>query len=124
AANQSFNIVDNDPTRPSFRTYFELFGEYFGVPVERKEGYSIENAMKDKAKEWKELVKKHGGREEAFSYGTWKFLDMTFQKTLLSIDTSMEKAAQYGWTAQVDSKAAIRKVLDQMKEEGIIPKSF
>jgi hypothetical protein len=37
----------------------------------------------------------------------------------------MEKAKkEIGWTQRTDSREELRKIFDQMKEEGIIPKSM
>jgi len=121
AAGHEFNISDADPTQPTFKDYFEYLGQYFGVPIEQKEGYSIAEDMKDKEAVWNEIAEKYGADKEAFGYATWKFLDMTFQGTPGAVVYDMSKARKYGWNETRNTREEIGKVLDEMKKEHIIP---
>jgi hypothetical protein len=62
AGNQDYNVIDNDPKGPTFKDYWEFFGEYFGVPVSTKVGYHAGEDAEEKIKNgvWNEISKKYG----------------------------------------------------------------
>lgn len=51
---------------------------------------------KDKRPVWEAVVKKYGGKPEAFDYGTWGFFNWATGKSWCTI-SSVTKARKYGW---------------------------
>lgn len=51
---------------------------------------------KDKRPIWEAVVKKYGGKAEAFDWGTWGFFNWATGKSWCTI-SSITKARKYGW---------------------------
>ena len=144
--NKDYNIVDNDPKAPTFRDFWESFGEYFGVPVATKVGYHAGDDAEAKIKRgvWKEIAEKYGVDPKApETYGITLAIDhlpcrradcrtgtfYMFHWIMALGDwgcwASMEKARkEIGWTEHTDSREECRKVFDAMRAEGAIPKDM
>ena len=125
AANQAYNIVDNDPAAVSFRDLWESMGQYFDVPVITKVGFDIKRDIKEKLDRgvWHELVAKCGGNKDACEkFATWPFFGWIMRYSTWPAHVSMVKAAKkIGWTTQFDTRPELRKIFDTMKKEGVIP---
>lgn len=143
--NKDYNIVDNDPKAPTFRDFWEFFGEYFGVPVATKIGYHAGDDAEAKIKRgvWKDIAQKYGvDPEGAETYGklppdpsdepkadrwlgTFYMFHWVMALGYWASWASMDKAKkEIGWTEQADSREECRRVFDAMKADGIIPKTM
>ena len=125
AANQAYNIVDNDPAAVTFRDLWEFMGQYFGVPVVTKVGFDIEKDIHNKLGRgvWHELVGKHGGdRDACEKFATWPFFGWIMRYSTWAAHVSMKKAAkEIGWTTQCDTRGESKKIFDTMRSVGVIP---
>ena len=128
AGNRDYNIVDNDPTAPTFQDFWEYMGKYFGVPVETKVGYSAVDDMAEKVKRgvWEEVVRKHGGDPDAVkTFGTFFMFHWVMCLGDWGCWASMEKAKkEIGWVKRVDSRKETGRVFDEMRANGTIPQAW
>jgi nucleoside-diphosphate-sugar epimerase len=126
AANQAYNIVDNDASETTFADLWEYMGSYFGVPVTAKSGFGLRKDIEDKLKAgiWQKIVNGHGGDKDACErYATWNFFVWAMGNAPWGSHVSMEKAArEIGWTVQCDTRQDMKRIFDTMREQGIIPK--
>ncbi|RSL96399.1 hypothetical protein CEP52_011491 [Fusarium oligoseptatum] len=124
AADQAYNVVDNDPNEITFGDIWRYIGEYFGVPVTTKKGYNAEHDIQAKLDRgvWKDIVKKYGGDPDAcVNYGTWWFFQFQMAITFKT-HVSMDKARrELGWTTRCDTREELGKIFKSMEEAGIIP---
>ena len=125
AANQDYNIVDNDANAVTWRDLWEYMGEYFGVPVTAEKGFDLNADLEAKFKRgvWSEIAARHGGDKDACEkFGTWYFFHFAMLYATWGAHVSMEKAKrEIGWTTQCDSREELKKIFDLMKREGVIP---
>lgn len=125
AGNKDFNIVDNDPRAPTFRDYWEFMGRYFGVDVDTKVGFNIQEDAEAKVNDgvWRDIAEKYGVDPEAAErYGTFYFFYWAMCLGNWGCWASMEKARrEIGWDQTTDSREELKKIFDEMVEEGTIP---
>lgn len=124
AADQAYNVVDNDPNEISFGDIWLYIGDYFGVPVTTKKGHNAEHDVQAKLDRgvWKDIVNKYGGDPNAcINYGTWWFFQFQMAITFKT-HVSMEKARrELGWTTRCETRQELGNIFDAMKEAGVIP---
>ena len=126
AGNEDYNVVDNDPSAPTFKDLWEFFGEYFGVRVTTKVGYDVGEDIDGKLRRgvWGEIVEKYGGDKDACeTYMTSYFFHWCMCLGDWGCWASMEKAKrEIGWDVRADSREEFRKIFDGMRDKGVIPK--
>lgn len=125
AGNKDYNIVDNDPSVPTFRDYWEFMGRYFGVEVGTKVGFDMQEDAEAKVRDgvWKDIVAKYGVDPQAAErYGTFFFFSFAMILGDWGCWASMEKARkEIGWTETADSREELKGIFDEMVREGTIP---
>ncbi|PYI03429.1 hypothetical protein BO78DRAFT_322689, partial [Aspergillus sclerotiicarbonarius CBS 121057] len=104
---EAFNHVNGDVF--VWKYMWQDVARYFGVEVpepkfEKAAGQAktLSNEIdmvewaKDKREVWETVVRKYGGKVEAFDWGTWGFFNWATGKSWLTI-SSINKARKYGW---------------------------
>lgn len=125
AGNKDYNIVDNDPSAPTYRDYWEFMGNYFGVPIDTKVGFDIQADAEGKVRDgaWKEIAEKYKVDPEAAErYGTFFFFYWAMCLGNWGCWASMDKAkSELGWDERADSREELKRIFDEMVREGTIP---
>ncbi|KAI9037862.1 SDR family oxidoreductase [Aspergillus affinis] len=107
--------------------------KYFGVEVpepkfEKAAGQAktLSNEIdmvewaKDKRPIWEAVVKKYGGKSEAFDWGTWGFFNWATGKSWLTI-SSINKARKYGWTRTDNTFDTWIETYRSFENAGVLP---
>ena len=70
---------------------------------------------------WKQLAKREGLEHNALEKATWSFLGFVFGRNYDMV-VSMTKARKAGWTGYQDTFDSLSEALDDLVNEGILPK--
>jgi len=139
--NDLFNIYD-DEKHFTWENIWCSIGRYYGVEIEEptfkvtssnapsagkgfsdaaRLEFSLADYIKDKKNVWETIVKKHGGRIEAWDWAAFDFIDAHAGMNW-GIRASMEKAKQLGWKRTVNTIDTIFECFHAYEEEGSIPR--
>lgn len=77
---------------------------------------------KDKKPVWETVVKKYGGKAEAFDWGTWGFFMWATGKSWLTIG-STEKARKFGWSRIDNTYDGWIETFRSLENAGILPRA-
>lgn len=77
---------------------------------------------KDKRPVWEAIVKKYGGKAEAFDWGTWGFFMWATGKSWLTIG-STEKARKLGWSRLDSTHDGWIETFRSLENAGILPRA-
>ncbi|KAH9204535.1 hypothetical protein DL95DRAFT_495960 [Leptodontidium sp. 2 PMI_412] len=132
--NEAFNHVNGDTF--VWRYFFEKIGRYFGIDIppqiewtelgeEGKYAHSIHMGdwAKDKQDTWERMCEKYGGNPEAFSWGTWGFLDWTTGKAWPTVST-ISKARKFGWNRYDDTYECWVATFRAFENAGVLPRNY
>ncbi|KAB8208680.1 hypothetical protein BDV34DRAFT_210730 [Aspergillus parasiticus] len=75
---------------------------------------------KDKRPIWEAVVKKYGGKVEAFDWGTWGFFNWATGKSWCTI-SSVNKARKYGWQRTDDTFETWIETYRSFENAGVLP---
>ncbi|KAL6232492.1 hypothetical protein BDW75DRAFT_247124 [Aspergillus navahoensis] len=75
---------------------------------------------KDKREVWERVVKKYGGRTDAFDYGTWGFFGWATGKSWLTI-SSVNKARKFGWARHDRTMDTWLETYQSFVNAGVLP---
>ncbi|KAL5355843.1 NAD-dependent epimerase/dehydratase [Aspergillus floccosus] len=75
---------------------------------------------KDKRPVWEAIVKKYGGKVEAFDWGTWGFFNWATGKSWLTI-SSINKARKYGWHRSDNTFETWIETYRSFENAGVLP---
>lgn len=118
-ANQAFNLTNGDFVR--WRNVWPRVADFFGIPTGPVQTLSLETFMADKEPVWQELVAAHGLRPLRLDQLTsWRFADFVYGSDFDQM-SSMTRARRVGWHKDVDSEAALVRLLGRLREERLIP---
>jgi hypothetical protein len=70
---------------------------------------------------WDRLAKRENLQHDAFDKATWMFLNFILGRNF-NIVISMNKARKFGFDGQVDTWDALSDSLDELEQQGILPK--
>ncbi|GLA42693.1 hypothetical protein AnigIFM63309_011240 [Aspergillus niger] len=126
-----FNHVNGDVF--VWKHIWQDVAKYFGVEVpepkfEKAAGQAktLSNEIdmvewaKDKRAVWETVVKKHGGKVEAFDWGTWGFFNWATGKSWLTI-SSINKARKYGWQRHDNTFDTWIETYRSFENAGVLP---
>ncbi|WP_165045593.1 SDR family oxidoreductase [Dysgonomonas sp. ZJ709] len=118
--NGIFNITNGDIFR--WKEVWPKIGEYFGVPVDEPQTFSLAAYMKDKDALWQEIVNKYKLENHKFDrLVQWPFGDFIFNNVYDAF-FDVSKLRRHGFhEMQTDSFESFKRVFDQLKEYKIIP---
>lgn len=120
AANQVFNISNGDPC--TVKEVWEAVSEAMDMKLEfRPEGFDTTAFMKEGAKLWPEIIKKHGLQETAYST-----LTNTTELAGMAAITwdhmyDLSKLRNAGFNHPVDTQASFKSWITTLRQERIIP---
>jgi hypothetical protein len=75
---------------------------------------------KDKRVVWEQIVKKYGGKVDAFDWGTWGFFNWATGKSWLTI-SSMSKAREFGWNRYDRTLDTWTETYRSFENAGVLP---
>lgn len=79
-------------------------------------------SQKPEVKEaWNRLAEKNKLQKDAFEKATWFFTNFVLGRNY-DVVISMNKARKLGWVGSVDTWDALSEALDELEQEGILPK--
>ncbi|KAI3007399.1 hypothetical protein CBS147346_3208 [Aspergillus niger] len=126
-----FNHVNGDVF--VWKHIWQDVAKYFGVEVpepkfEKAAGQAktLSNEIdmvewaKDKRAVWETVVQKHGGKVEAFDWGTWGFFNWATGKSWLTI-SSINKARKYGWKRHDNTFDTWIETYRSFENAGVLP---
>ncbi|RAH59117.1 NAD-dependent epimerase/dehydratase [Aspergillus piperis CBS 112811] len=126
-----FNHVNGDVF--VWKHMWQDVAKYFGVEVpepkfEKAAGQAktLSNEIdmvkwaKDKRAVWETVVQKHGGKVEAFDWGTWGFFNWATGKSWLTI-SSINKARKYGWQRHDNTFDTWIETYRSFENAGVLP---
>ncbi|RAK89220.1 NAD-dependent epimerase/dehydratase [Aspergillus costaricaensis CBS 115574] len=126
-----FNHVNGDVF--VWKHMWQDVAKYFGVEVpepkfEKAAGQAktLSNEIdmvewaKDKRAVWETVVQKHGGKVEAFEWGTWGFFNWATGKSWLTI-SSVNKARKYGWQRHDNTFDTWIETYRSFENAGVLP---
>ncbi|BCS02836.1 SDR family oxidoreductase [Aspergillus luchuensis] len=126
-----FNHVNGDVF--VWKHMWQDVAKYFGVKVpepkfEKAAGQAktLSNEIdmvewaKDKRAVWETVVQKHGGKVEAFDWGTWGFFNWATGKSWLTI-SSINKARKYGWQRHDNTFDTWIETYRSFENAGVLP---
>ncbi|OJZ85243.1 hypothetical protein ASPFODRAFT_208412 [Aspergillus luchuensis CBS 106.47] len=126
-----FNHVNGDVF--VWKHMWQDVAKYFGVEVpepkfEKAAGQAktLSNEIdmvewaKDKRAVWEIVVQKHGGKVEAFDWGTWGFFNWATGKSWLTI-SSINKARKYGWQRHDNTFDTWIETYRSFENAGVLP---
>ncbi|GKZ73321.1 hypothetical protein AnigIFM50267_010004 [Aspergillus niger] len=126
-----FNHVNGDVF--VWKHIWQDVAKYFGVEVpepkfEKAAGQAktLSNEIdmvewaKDKRAVWETVVQKHGGKVEAFDWGTWGFFNWATGKSWLTI-SSINKARKYGWQRHDNTFDTWIETYRSFENAGVLP---
>ncbi|PYH28648.1 SDR family oxidoreductase [Aspergillus neoniger CBS 115656] len=126
-----FNHVNGDIF--VWKHMWQDVAKYFGVEVpepkfEKTAGQAktLSNEIdmvewaKDKRAVWETVVQKHGGKVEAFDWGTWGFFNWATGKSWLTI-SSINKARKYGWQRHDNTFDTWIETYRSFENAGVLP---
>ncbi|RDH30338.1 hypothetical protein BDQ94DRAFT_161388 [Aspergillus welwitschiae] len=126
-----FNHVNGDVF--VWKHIWQDVAKYFGVEVpepkfEKAAGQAktLSNEIdmvewaKDKRAVWGTVVQKHGGKVEAFDWGTWGFFNWATGKSWLTI-SSINKARKYGWQRHDNTFDTWIETYRSFENAGVLP---
>ncbi|GLB07653.1 hypothetical protein AtubIFM57258_003002 [Aspergillus tubingensis] len=126
-----FNHVNGDVF--VWKHMWQDVAKYFGVEVpepkfEKAAGQAktLSNEIdmvewaKDKRAVWETVVQKHGGKVEAFDWGTWGFFNWATGKSWLTI-SSVNKARKYGWQRHDNTFDTWIETYRSFENAGVLP---
>ncbi|OJJ70048.1 hypothetical protein ASPBRDRAFT_208735 [Aspergillus brasiliensis CBS 101740] len=126
-----FNHVNGDVF--VWKHMWQDVAKYFGVEVpepkfEKAAGQAktLSNEIdmvewaKDKRAVWETVVQKHGGKVEAFDWGTWGFFNWATGKSWLTI-SSINKAREYGWQRHDNTFDTWIETYRSFENAGVLP---
>ncbi|GAQ45726.1 hypothetical protein AtubIFM61612_010506 [Aspergillus tubingensis] len=129
--NEVFNHVNGDVF--VWKHMWQDVAKYFGVEVpeptfEKAAGQAktLSNEIdmvewaKDKRAVWETVVQKHGGKVEAFDWGTWGFFNWATGKSWLTI-SSVNKARKYGWQRHDNTFDTWIETYRSFENAGVLP---
>ncbi|GFN11701.1 hypothetical protein AtubIFM56815_009240 [Aspergillus tubingensis] len=128
---EAFNHVNGDVF--VWKHMWQDVAKYFGVEVpepkfEKAAGQAktLSNEIdmvewaKDKRGVWETVVQKHGGKVEAFDWGTWGFFNWATGKSWLTI-SSVNKARKYGWQRHDNTFDTWIETYRSFENAGVLP---
>ncbi|KAK7702306.1 hypothetical protein SLS57_011438 [Botryosphaeria dothidea] len=131
--NEAFNHCNGDVI--VWRYFWPELGKYFGLEVpepsfdktkEKSDVMANELDLiewaKDKKPVWETVVKKYGGKAEAFDWGTWGFFMWATGKSWLTIG-STEKARKFGWSRIDNTYDGWIETFRSLENAGILPRA-
>ncbi|OOF93540.1 hypothetical protein ASPCADRAFT_173419 [Aspergillus carbonarius ITEM 5010] len=129
--NEAFNHVNGDVF--VWKYMWQDVARYFDVEVpepkfEKAAGQAktlsneidIVEWAKDKREVWERVVRKYGGKVEAFDWGTWGFFNWATGKSWLTI-SSINKARKYGWQRNDNTFDTWIETYRSFENAGVLP---
>ncbi|KIW79291.1 hypothetical protein Z517_05903 [Fonsecaea pedrosoi CBS 271.37] len=125
--NEAFNCVNGDII--IWKYFWPVLAKHFGInapePVfddpKRPKHFDMEAWAKDKRPVWERVVKKYGGKVEAFDWCSWDYLPWCMGRTWSSL-SSMNKARKFGWTRFDDSQDTYLSAIRCFENAGVLPR--
>lgn len=119
AANQAFNLTNGDFTR--WCNLWPIVARFFDMEVGPVQTLRLEDFMADKEPLWAEICQQHQLRKYRLDELTnWRFADFVYACDYDQM-SSMTKARKAGWHDVVDTEDMIRRQLERLRRERIIP---
>lgn len=78
-------------------------------------------SMREVRSAWERVAQREGLRMDTFEQATWFFLNFVLGRNY-DVVISMNKARRFGFLESVDSWEALRESLDELVDEGILPR--
>ena len=135
--NQAFNVTNGDYF--SWRYMWPRIADYFGVKATPQQHFSkarptegevqldisLAEWSKDKRQVWDSICDRTNcpKAKATWDAATWAYQDWVFQRTWCAT-LSVNKAREFGWTAQVDSYKSFTYAFEKFAELGQIPKAL
>lgn len=87
----------------------------------RPKHFDMEAWAKDKKPVWERVVKKHGGRVDAFDWCSWDYLPWCMGRTWCTL-SSMNKARKFQWDRYDDSQDTYMQAIRRFENAGVLPR--
>jgi nucleoside-diphosphate-sugar epimerase len=118
-ANEAYNVTNGDFFR--WERIWPDFAAFFGIEAGPVETTDLVGSMSDKGPLWDEIRSRHGLRDYRLSdLANWNFGNWLYGCEY-DIMSSTTKLRQAGWTGVVDSQAMYLRLLQELRDERIIP---
>ncbi|KAH7304494.1 hypothetical protein BKA65DRAFT_416236, partial [Rhexocercosporidium sp. MPI-PUGE-AT-0058] len=124
--NEAFNYVNGDVF--VWKYLWPELAEHFGATVSEPlfdemasvKRFDMVTWAQDKKPVWERLVRKYGGKAEAFDWCSWDYLPWAMGRTWGTL-SSMNKARKFGWTRVDDSHETYMKAIRCFENAGVLP---